>query len=202
MMRSHQTFCALASLICACASNPKPGPDRPVSAVEKKLADNPNDAQINVQMGLNSEASGDLLRAEQYYLRAEALGVPQPEIVPRILHVLTEAHRYEEALERCRRRLSQVPGERATRYVEAALLVALDRPREAEHELTALQRTQPKDPASYLALGRLYRDANDRTRARQMFEKYLELAPEGESAASVRYELSEEIPLVPPESAQ
>lgn len=202
MMRLHHSFCAIASLFCACASNPATKPDRPVSAVEKKLGADPNDAQVNIQMGLQSEATGDLLRAEQYYLRAEALGVPEAEIAPRILRVLSLAHRYDEALERCKKRLSRVPDDRATRYVEAALLVALDRPKEAEHELTALQRSEPKDPQSYLALGRLYRDGNDRARARQMFEKYLELAPNGESAASVRFELSDEPPPVEPEAAK
>src|SRR5262249_50334174 len=135
--------------------------------------------------------SGDLLRAEQYYLRAEALGAPPEEVLKRVVRVLSAAHRYAEALERCRRRLSEVPDDRISRYVEAALLVALDRPKEAQHELNALVRAQPNDPEPYLALGRIYRDAHDSAHARQMFEKYLELAPHGESAASVRYELSE-----------
>jgi tetratricopeptide (TPR) repeat protein len=199
MMRPHHSFCAIASFFCACASNPQTKPDKPVSTVEKKLADDPNNAQVNVQMGLQSEATGDLLRAEQYYLRAEALGVPESEIGPRILRVLSLAHRYDEALERCRKRLAVAPDDRATRYVEAALLVALDRPKEAEHELNALQRSEPKDPQSYLALGRIYRDGNDLVRARQMFEKYLELAPNGESAAAVRFELSDEPPASRPE---
>jgi predicted Zn-dependent protease len=195
MTRAHHLPLLLALLAGACAEPQKPAAEHPtVSPVEKKLAANPDDAQVNLQMGLSSEGAGDLLRAEQYYLRAEALGLPQEQIGPRILRVLTLAHRYAEALERCDRRLTLQPTDRVTRYVKAALLVALDRSKDAERELNALQRSEPADPQSYLALGRLYRDANDRDRARQQFQKYLELAPQGESAAAVRYELSEEEP--------
>jgi tetratricopeptide (TPR) repeat protein len=184
--------CALAGAGCA---TPRPGGIQPPanpSPLEKKLADNPNDAKVNLQLGTDAEAGGDLLRAEQYYLRAEALGVPADQIIPRILRVLVAAHRFDEALERCRRRLSMVPEDRATRFVEAALLVAVEKPKDAERELNALVRTKPDDPQAYLALGRLYRDGyNDRTRARAMFERYLALAPNGEAAPGVRFELEE-----------
>ena len=139
--------------------------------LEKKLSDNPNDRAVNLRLGEQAEASGDTLRAEQYYLRAEALGVPQEEILPRLLRVLVNAHRYDEALERCKKRLDLKPEDRATRYVEAALYVAVDRPKEAEKELDSLVRTKPDDADAYLAL-----------------------APNGAAAAQVRYELAEPAP--------
>lgn len=198
-------WAALAlALACGCAApnqsvsdDVRPNPD--VSPLERKLAEHPDDPQVNLHLGEASEAAGDLLRAEQYYRRAEALGVPEDQMVPRLVRVLVAAHRYDEALTRCRRRLQAVPGDRATRYVMAALLVALSHPREAERELLALTRTQPKDPQAYLALGKLYRDElGDAARARAMFEKYLQLAPDGEAAAGVRFQLSEEAAANPP----
>lgn len=185
---------ALALLVAACAPAATVAPAAH-SAMEKKLGEDPDDKQINLRFAEQAEASGDYLRAEQYYLRAEALGVPPTEIVPRILHVLVAGQRYDEALERCRLRLQVAPEDRATRFVEAALLSALDRPAEAERDLSSLVHGRPDDAEAYLALGKLYRDGyKDFARARPMFEKYLALAPNGQAAAALRYELAEPAP--------
>jgi tetratricopeptide (TPR) repeat protein len=199
---NHSSVVVLWIGLGACAAAVPPS----ASPLERRLGTNPNDAGVNLELGAEAEAGGDLLRAEQYYLRAEALGVPAEKIVPRILRVLVAAQRYEEALARCKRRLAQAPEDRTTRFVEAALLVAVERPAEAEQELNGLMRTGPGDPEVYLALGKLYRDAfADRQRARGMFEKYLELAPRGAEAAAIRYELGERPsppgPSLPPASA-
>jgi tetratricopeptide (TPR) repeat protein len=183
---------ALTLLLTACGAPARGGfgSTTPPTALEKQLVDNPNDAQVNLQLGQQSEASGDLLRAEQYYLRAEALGIKPDVIVPHIIKVLVGAKRYDEALERCQRRLAALPEDHATRFVTAAILTALDRPKEAERELNMLLKMAPNDARTYLALGRLYKD-NDRDRARQMFEKFLTLVPEGVDAARVRFEMQE-----------
>jgi predicted Zn-dependent protease len=168
--------------------------------LEKKLSDNPDDRATNLQLGEQSEATGDLLRAEQYYLRAEALGQPEEEMLPRLLRVLVKSHRYDEALARCKQRLAVKPEDRATRYVEAALFVALEQTKEAERQLDSLVRTKPDDADAYLALGRLYKDLGD-ARARGMFEKYLALAPDGEAAAQLRFELAAPAPDEPAKPA-
>lgn len=183
-------------------SDPKPVTD--VTPLEAQFAQHPDDPKLNLTMGDRAAAGGDWLRAEQYYQRAEALGTPETEIVPRVLKVLVMARRYDEALERCHRRLSKKPEDRATRLVEAAIFEALEKPREAERELDILVKTRPDDPNPYLALGRLYRDSyHDAPRARAMFQKYLALAPKGEEAESLRYQLEEEMPpdVPPPPSA-
>jgi predicted Zn-dependent protease len=191
-------FVILFASGCATTEKNTIQPPTDVSPLEKKLGDNPNDAVVNLQFGNDAEASGDLLRAEQYYLRAEALGTPQDQILPRLMRVLVASHRYAEALARSQRRLAEKPGDRTTRYVQAALLVALDRPKDAERELNALVHTEPKDPEAYLQLGRLFHES-DRPRALALYRKYLELAPNGHDAAAVRFELAEEPSLdVPP----
>ncbi len=185
--------------ISGCVSSRSQAKNVPGTPLEKKLAEDPNDPQTNFALAEAAEHVGDWLRAEQYYLRAEALGIPPEKIVQRIVRVLVAAQRYDEALDRCRHRLALAPSDRATRFVEAALYQALDRTMDAERELNLLVRTDAKDPQAWLALGRLYRDGyNDRARARQMFEKYLELAPSGDQAASVRFELQEEPNALPP----
>ncbi|HEY2748143.1 MAG TPA: tetratricopeptide repeat protein [Polyangia bacterium] len=186
-------------LLVGCAAPQKtangPRPVKDVSPLEKQFADTPDDPKVNLELGDRAAAGGDWLRSEQYYLRAEALGVAEEKIVPRLLRVLVMARRYDEALSRCRRRLDHTPTDRATRLVEAAIYEALERPKEAERELNTLVRTRPDDPNPYLALGKLYRDSyNDATRARAMFAKYLTLAPKGEEADSIRYQMDETAP--------
>jgi len=187
-------LCACTITGCAApqrtASAPKPVKD--VSPLEKQFADTPDNPKVNLELGDRATAGGDWLRAEQYYQRAEALGVSEEAITPRILKVLVMARRYDEALERCHRRLFKTPTDRATRLVAAAIYEALDRPHEAERELNVLVRTRPDDPNPYLALGKLYRDSyNDAPRARAMFTKYLALAPKTEESEAIRYQMEE-----------
>jgi len=191
---------AIALVLAGCAASQKPEASAPkpvkdVSPLEKQFADKPDDPKLNLELGDRAGDGGDWLRAEQYYLRAEALGTPEAAVTPRLLRVLVLARRYDEALDRCRRRLSKTPTDRATRLVEAAIFEALERPREAERELHILVRTKPDDPNPYLALAKLYRDSyNDAVRAREMFGKYLALAPKGEEADSIRYQMEEAAP--------
>jgi tetratricopeptide (TPR) repeat protein len=186
----------LAGASCAGAQKSSAG-GSPVASVikdasplERRLATDPNDVALNLELGDQSGSGGDWLRAEQYYARAEALGAAPSRVLPRLLRALVAGRRYDEALERCHQRLAHAPEDRATRLVEAALLEALDRPKEAEHELNTLLRTRPEDPNPYLALAKLYRDQyHDLARARPLFQKYLALAPKGDEAEAVRYEL-------------
>jgi predicted Zn-dependent protease len=191
-------LCICTISLCACTAPVERGDPKPVkdvSPLERSFAEHPDDAKVNLELGDRSASVGDWLRAEQYYQRAEALGLPEAQMVPRLLKVLVLARRYDEALDRCHRRLSKTPEDRATRLVRAAILEALERPREAERELNILVHTKPDDPNPYLALGKLYRDSyNDAARAREMFEKYLALAPKGEEADAVRYQLEESAP--------
>ncbi len=197
-------WCSCIISLCACtifgcaapqrtASAPKPVKD--VSPLEKQFADHPDDPKVNLELGDRSMAGGDWLRAEQYYQRAEALGIAEEALTPRMLKVLVLARRYDEALERCHKRLSKTPTDRATRLVEAAIYEALERPHDAERDLNVLVRTRPDDPNPYLALGKLYRDSyNDARRAREMFTKYLALAPKTDESEAIRYQMEESAP--------
>lgn len=170
----------------------------PVSPLEKRFAENPNDPKVNLQLGEMSEAQGDYLRAEQYYARAEALQVPPDEITPRMLRVLVKSKRYDEAIVRCRDRLAERPDDRATRFLFVALLQGREQNDLAERELKTLLKKDDKDASAHLAIGRLYRDAyRDSDRATTHLKKYLELEPGGTEAARVRYELAE-IETLPP----
>ena len=181
----------LGSVGCVGPASPL-GPSGPQSPLEKRFTDDPNDAKTNLMLGETAELQGDLLRAEQYYVRAEALRVPEDEILPRILRVLVRAKRYEEAIVRCKERLARQPSDRTTRFLFAALLQGRERNDLAESELLVLLKHDDKDGQAHLAIGRLYRDAfRDPQRALPHLKKYLELDPNGSDAAQVRFELAE-----------
>jgi tetratricopeptide (TPR) repeat protein len=196
-------FCICTFLLCACATTSRsaayaPRPPQDVSPLERRLGDNPDDLQVNLTLGDRAIAIGDYLRAEQYFRRAQALGAGPAQVVPRLLKALVSARRYDEALAVCRQQLQASPQDRPTRLVEAALLEALDRAKEAERELDVLVKTRPEDPHPYLALGKLYRDSyHDGARAKEMFEKFLSLAPKDREAEAIRYQLETDTPVQP-----
>jgi tetratricopeptide (TPR) repeat protein len=202
---SCQLGLCLLLIGCGAPQRPQaeaPKPVKDVSPLEKQFADAPDNPKVNLELGDRSTQSGDWLRAEQYYQRAEALGIAEEQVVPRLIKVLVMARRYDEALDRCHKRLSRTPTDRGTRLVEAAIYEALERPHDAERELNVLVRTKPDDPNPYLALGKLYRDSyNDAPRAREMFAKYLALAPKGDEADAIRYQMEESAPVTVPEVA-
>ncbi len=185
-------FTAVAACAHPAPTQPTtPAPETNASLVAA-LSHDPNNRDVNWQLGRMAEGQGDLMRAEQYYERAEALGQPEHEVVPAILRVLVAAQRYDEALARCKKQLSDNPLDRPTRFVAAALLQAADRPKEAERELNQLVRMQPADPAPYVALARLYRDGySDAARARALFEKSLPLIKDQAELQRLRYEIDE-----------
>lgn len=158
-----------------------------------RLAEAPLDPARTLELAAQAEGTGDYLRADQYYVRAEALGVPTDRVLPRRLAVMVASERLLDAVALCQARLGEKPDDRATRHVLAALYIALDRPVAAERELRILIATAPSDAQPYLALGHLYREAfADAARARAMFEKYLELAPTDAAAAALRFEIATE----------
>jgi predicted Zn-dependent protease len=163
------------------------------SPLEQRYVENPGDPRVNFELGFGAEQAGDFLRAEQYYRRVESLTSEtrlRRQVSHRIVVVLARALRYQEALERCQQLLRDEPADRPARLLLAAILVSVDRPREAERELQSLRRTKPEDPVVYLELGKVYRDVfADRPRADLMFRRYLALAPEGPEADSLRFEM-------------
>ena len=92
------TATMMASGCAATAPQTKAAPATPTAA---RLAENPNDAEATFVQGEHAEADGDLARAEQYYVRAEQLGIDPSRTLPRVLGVLVSSERLGEALSRC-----------------------------------------------------------------------------------------------------
>lgn len=95
--------------------------------------------------------------------------------------------RYADAIGRAEPIVALVKGPLRTR---AAILLARsymkcgDRDQQAERVLLALVGEDPKCTPAYFFLGSLYQERNELDRARSMYEKILELAPNHRGAAA------------------
>lgn len=190
-MRTHALCLLVTALAAGCATTrattATPAPSGPAA----RLAQNPGDAEATLAEAQRAEADGDLMRAEQYYVRAEKLGIDPQKTLPHVLGVLVSSERLGEALTRCQSYLEDHPDDVRVRYLEALIEIALEHPRDAADDLRLVIAQKPAAAHPYLLLGRLYRDRlGDARGAHEMFRRFLALAPDSRDAAHLRLELA------------
>ena len=191
---------SLRLLLAGCAAPQRDGRAQPkpsdVSPLEKKLAENPNDRDRST---CSSAIAGrgrrrPVCAPSSTTCAPRRSASPEDEIVPRILRVLVTAHRYDEALERCQQRLDAAArrSRHPLRRGGAARRARSAQGGGARARLAGAHAS----PTIRTPISRSARStATSATRARaHMFEKYLALAPDGEAAAPVRFELADEPP--------
>ncbi len=193
-MRTHAIVSALVVTIAGCATT-QPSVATPAAAnsAAARLAQNPGDGEASFAQAERAEANGDLMRAEEYYVRAERSGVDPERTLPRVVSVLVSSERLGEALARCQNHLESDPDDVRVRYLSALIELALEHTHEAAMDLRIVIAEKPAVAPPYLLLGRLYRDRlGDVKTARDMFRRYLALAPDTREAAHLRLELAAE----------
>lgn len=132
-------------------------------------------------------ATGDYTRAEQYFAASLARGAPPPRVLPRLMRVCANAHRYRAAIEYSRAYLLEHEEAWSLRFVVAAIHVGLNEPLTASRHLELVLRHNPQHADAQFLLGTLYRDdLRDPAKADEHFRRYLELAPDGEHASAAR----------------
>lgn len=158
-------------------------------------------------------ASGDLIRAEQYFAAAIQRGFSEDEAMPALMEVCLEASRLVAALGYAEPYLARHPDQWSLRMLVASIHMGLDHLERARLELERVLRDAPDEPAqAHYFLGVLFRDElSDAERAAEHFRRYLALAPEGEhreeAAAGLSLETSAgaslplrvEMPAAPPD---
>lgn len=177
---------ALAGLglfgVCACATAPaRPPPGDPLDLVTA--------AQL-FELGQQADASGDSIRAEQYYSAALERGYPESAVVPAILAVCIRASRFGDALDHAEPYLARHPEEWALHALVASIYLGLDQPTEALRHLALALEVAPDEPSPHYLMAVLARDGlADLGLAAEHWARYLELAPDGEHAAEARLEV-------------
>jgi tetratricopeptide (TPR) repeat protein len=142
--------------------------------------------------------AGDSLRAEQYALLALREGQPEEPVRSLLVHACLRSFRLRAALDYAEPFLRHHPGHARLRYLVATIQLALGQPRLARRELERVSGLAPAFPEAHYLAGVIARDTfGDAARAREAFERYLALTPDGEHAEELRAWLAE--PPSPPE---
>ncbi len=136
--------------------------------------------------------SGDLLRAEQYFVASLERGYDSSSVVSWLVRVCIASSRYQSALRHSAGYLGEHPNDWSLRLVIASIHEALGDPVAAQLELERIVEARPNEPLPHFRLAMLYhgRESMD-TRATQHLREYLRLEPDGPHAAAARATLSE-----------
>lgn len=197
-MKFLSASCLVLLLVSGCATLPQGTVDAPLELAKQRLLDAPQDVRNHLELATLYMARHDYLRAQQYISLVEnaagawsALGI-EPEHVFRLgILIAVRSQQYSEAVRRSRQRL-ELSEERRVRELLAALLEALGDEKEAESQRRLLMLQYPAEPQYLVELARFYERGGrpDRSRrARELYERYLSLQPEGPEATAVRMAL-------------
>jgi len=131
--------------------------------------------------------AGDLIRAEQYLAAAIDHGYPAERALPPLLRVCVASSRLRAALGHAEPYLQEHPEAWSLRYLVASIYLGIGEVDEARASLERVIADAPDQPDAYFLLGVVLRDGvGDRPGAARRFERYLELAPEGQHVIEAR----------------
>jgi tetratricopeptide (TPR) repeat protein len=171
---------ALALAGCGSSRPAMPPPGDPLDLVT---------AEQLYQIGLETEAAGDTIRAEQYFSAAIEQGYPEETVMPALLRVCVESSRLGDALDYAEPYIARHPEEWPLRVLVASIYMALDQPESALRHLEIVLDIAPEQPSGHYLMAVLARDAlRDVALSREHFARYLELDPDGEHASEARIE--------------
>lgn len=189
-------FCAL--LVGGCAGVQRAPVDAPLELAKQHLLDAPHDVRNHLELAALYMARHDYLRAQQYLSLVEtaagawsALGIDPERVFRMGILIAVRSQQYGDAVRRSRQRL-ELGEERGVRELLAALLEAQGEDQEAEAQRRLLVLQYPAEPQLLLDLARFYERsarADRQLYARELYERYLSMQPEGPEATAVRMAL-------------
>lgn len=186
--------CLLGAVACGPPPSAKePATGDPVAAVS---------AEQLFRTGVALGQRGDHVRAEQYLVSAREQGYPEDEVLPALIQTCLAASRLQAALGYATPYLERHPHAWPLRYLVASIHLGLGHAERSREELEAVLDVAPDAPEPHFLLARVLRShLDDPEAAAPHFERYLELAPNGERAAEARQALGEAHSLVIPTRA-
>lgn len=140
-------------------------------------------------------AVGDMTRAEEYLAAAMEAGYDDRKVIPILLRVCTQDHRYRVAIQYATHYLVKHPHDIGTRYVLGTLHAAVGDAANAKIELEKVLKARPDQAEVHYALAVLLKEQEDEAvEADRHFREYLRLAPTGAHAEEARASLLKEVP--------
>ena len=180
MTGARRGLLALALLAACAEAKPTPtgAPGDPLKTV-------PADELFRRGIALGN--AGDLIRAEQYLAASIERGYPAEKALPPLLRVCLASSRLRAALGHAEPYLAEHPEAWSLRYLVASIHLGIGNVEEARSSLERVIAQAPDQPDAYYLLGVVLRDGvGDRPGAARRFQRYLELAPEGQHVSEAR----------------
>lgn len=146
----------------------------------------------------------DFVRAEQYYAAAMERGVPEERVIGPLVAACVRSSRLSSALGYAEPYLERNPDAWSLRLLVATLLMGLGEPNEARAHLARIVEDEPTQSVPVYMLAVLHRDAlHDPANATTYFQRYLDIAPDGEHAPEARAAISHPTaPASPPSASE
>jgi tetratricopeptide (TPR) repeat protein len=154
----------------------------------------PNGAQL-LEIADVLAGNGDHVRAVQYLVAAQKLGVPDRDVIGRLLELDATDGQYRLAIEHAETFLRAHPRDAHVRQCLASFYAAVGASSDAirEYDRVLAQRPELADP--HYALATLLRDAGiEHARMNAHYRAYIERAPHGRFAEEARAGLFQELP--------
>ena len=186
------------ALLIACGPPPAPQTAPPAADPIQEV-----DAESLFARGIQYAQSGDFVRAEQYLASSIQRGYPEREGLRALLHVCVRGSRLRAALDYAHPYLERHPEDWPLRFLLASVHIGLNEGQTAYSHLERVVREAPDEPDPHFLFAVVLRDElGNIDAATAHFERYLQLAPDGERAGAARESLRRMNVPVPQASAE
>jgi outer membrane protein assembly factor BamD (BamD/ComL family) len=139
--------------------------------------------------------SGDLTRAEQYFVAAMKAGGDERALTKRLLVVCISDNRYPAAASYAEDYLHKHPGDTDVRYAVSTVYIGLGELTRARDGLRLVVEARPDIADAHYALASVLRDTGESLiDADKQFREYIRLSPNGEYAEAARASLLKSVP--------
>ncbi len=164
-----------------------------VPTEEKRRGPVPQTPEELFHIGQVSAAQGNYFRAEQYMSLGLKTGYDDPSGIHQLLEVCMNASFLRAGINHARWYLTKKPQDMSVRLSLAALLFGVGDMDQATAELRPVLEANPERAMAHYLSGAIAASQghDGRQRAREHWEKYLELAPDGSRAIEVQMKLRE-----------
>lgn len=139
------------------------------------------------QQALGYAQSGDLVRAEQYFVAALERGMDERSVMPPLIRTCVAASRFRAAVGYATHYLERHPDDVPLRFLTATIQAGLGENAAARRSLEEVIQRNARHAGAHYNLATLLRDGyNDPRGADAHFRHYLALEPSGEHAEEAR----------------